>query len=330
MQRFLKLMSLFGLVTAMGCGLDLSSEGTPSEVATTAVSGAINGGNPLVGYNAPKIRASPVQRVLESLKPIGEAWAFTWSCQSGSFSPKFAGPGNYTFTPPSCSVAWGNGRTASSSWSGTFDLDYGASCDAVHPWIDNQAGGCVLTRTTASGGVTRTIEGPNGATYAITHDTNGAGTGWDSTVSPAPTNAGVVVSCASGGCDLGKTVVINGSHLTGTITPSGGSSEKIWDHTVSSGTTGLAVTGEGGGRVVNGSVTVQHNLAQETAQVTFNAVSYGDTACCFPTGGSLSTAITDGKAQGKSEALSFGPSCGEATLTRTDGKTVSLTLQHCL
>jgi hypothetical protein len=224
-----------------------------------------------------------------------------------------------------CTVKWANGKTESSLWSGPFTLNYGSSCDSTHAWIDNQAGGCALTRTTSMGGVTRTITGPNGGTYAITHDTNGQGTGWDSSVSPAPSNGGVVVTCNSSGCSAGKNVVIDGSHLIGTL-----NSEKVWDHTVSTGSSGLTVTGEGVGRVVNGSVVVQHNLAKETATATFNQVAFGETGCCFPTAGSISTTFTSGSNQGKTETLTFSPTCGEGTLTKPDGKTVSLALKHCI
>jgi hypothetical protein len=37
-------------------------------------------------------------------------------------------------------------------------------------------------RSVPLGRYTRTITGPDGNAYAVTHDTNGAGTGWDSTV----------------------------------------------------------------------------------------------------------------------------------------------------
>jgi len=186
-----------------------------------------------------------------------------------------------------------------------------------------------VTRTTAAGGVTRTITGPNGGVYAITHDTNGQGTGWDSSVSPAPANGGVVWGCGATACTT-KSLVINGSHLTGNLTPAGGSLEKVWDHTVSTDATGLTVTGDAGNRSVSGSVTVQHNILQYTAKATFNQVTFGDVGCCFPTGGNITSVFSNGTNQGKTETLSFSATCGEATLTTAAGKTVALTLQHCL
>ncbi len=48
----------------------------------------------------------------------------------------------------------------------------------------------------------------------------------------------------------------------------------IWDHTVSTPEGALSVTTTANSRVVNGSVTVQHNLVRETAVMTFQGVTY--------------------------------------------------------
>ncbi|HVM65817.1 MAG TPA: hypothetical protein VMU14_13210 [Acidimicrobiales bacterium] len=329
-MRKLSLTSFAILIAAAGCGTtdDLAPSG--SEVATSVVSGAVNNSSTAtLGWNAPTApRVSPWQRALDALSPITPAWAAQWSCSGGTLAPTFAGAGTYTFTPLSCSITWRNGKTASSEWSSTFSLVYGASCDETHRWLENQAGGCSLTRTTAAGGNTRTVTGPNGNTSAVTHDTNGAGTGWDSSVSPAPTDAGVEATCASGGCTAGRTIVINGSHITGTLTKAGSSGKtKNWDHTV---TGDVTVTGSGVDRVVSGSVTVQHNLAKFTTTTVFTDVGYGQLGCCFPTSGTVTTTHDSGADQGKTESLAFTNVCGEATLTDATGATSSLTLEHCL
>jgi hypothetical protein len=304
-----------------------------SEVATSVVSGALNNtsGSSVASNAFPALPRSTFERVVDAINPIGTAWAADWACHGGSLSPAFAGPGQdpYEFTPVSCSVTWGNGRTASSDWSGAFVLSYGASCDALHPFVENQAGGCTLTRTTAPGGDTRTITGPDGDSYAILHDTHGAGTGWDPSVTPAPTSSGVEVSCGSTGCAESRTVVVAGSHLRGTVTIDG-TSTKIWDHTVSTGPQGVTVTGHGSSRVVTGAVTVQHNLLKYTATATFDSVGFAEVGCCFPTSGSVTTTFSDGPNTGKTETLTFSPICGEATLTTPSGSTGALTLQHCL
>ena len=325
------------LALGIACALPLacnSNAGVGSEIATSVVSGALNNTNgSSLGYNdRVRLKKTPLDRVLEELNPNRTAWAASWMCSGGTLSPTFDGAaGNpYTYTPVSCSVDWDTNKTASSKWSSTFTLAYGSQCDTRHGWIQNQVGGCSLTRTTATGGNTRSLTGPTGNSYSVTHDTNGAGTGWDSTVSPAPTNAGVVLTCADAGCSDGLSLVINGSHLTGTVQESGGSATTEWDHTITSGTNPLTVTGDGLHRVVSGSVTVQHNLLKFTSTTTFNNVGYGDPLCCFPTSGSVTTTFNGGTDKGKSESLSFSAACGEATLTTATGGTTAMTLQHCI
>jgi hypothetical protein len=323
--------------SAVACS-SKSSEGASSpsgsEVAVSVVSGALNNnsgtGVSLFAPRAPeRNKRSLVERGLAALNPIGTAYAAEWSCSGDTLTPKFAGPGSYAWAPASCKVTWLGGRSASSIWSGPFTLDYGSSCDDASGLMETQAGGCEMTRTSASGGTTRTITGPDGNSYAIDHDTDGANTGWDSSVSPAPSDGGVQITCGTGGCSASRTLVVNGSHLTGTVDIDGNTT-KIWDHTVSTGSGGLSVTGSGVGRVVNGSITVQHNIIHVTSTTTFSSVEYGEPLCCFPTGGSVSTTFSKGSDVGKTESIAFSGVCGEATLTKADGASVALTFVHCL
>ncbi len=321
------------VVVTPGC-LRVPSADPPSdsEVATSVVSGGLNNtSGSTVALNAAPPHRSTFERVVDAVDPIGTAWAADWSCKGASLSPAFSGPGAdpYQFTPLSCSVTWGNGKTASSDWSGPFTLVYGSSCDGASPFPEDQVAGCTVTRTSAPGGSTRTITGPDGNSYAIRHDTGGAGSGWDPSVTPAPSNGGLEVTCATGGCTEGRSLVVSGSHLTGTVTIDG-KQTTIWDHTVSTGSAGVTVTGHGAGRIVSGAVTVQHNLAKYTATATFDSVGYAEPGCCFPTSGSVSTTFNDGPNKGKTESLTFSPICGEATLTTTSGTSEPLTLQHCL
>jgi len=325
--------------TQGGCGANNSGQGLGevvdgqgSEVAISVISGALNNtGGSALGWNVPRLRLkqSTFDRALEMLNPVGVAWAAQWTCTGGTLTPAFAGPTSdpYTHTPVSCSVIWKNGKTASSIWDGSFTLVYGPSCDAQHPFIGHQAAGCSLARTTGPSGNTRTLTGPDGNSYSITHNTNGAGSGYDPTVSPAPSDEGVVVTCGASGCDTGGTLVINGSHLTGTLTTAAGRSATLWDHTV---TGSVDVAGTGTSRVVSGSVTVEHNIVHRTASVVLSGVTYGDALCCFPTAGSLATTMQNGLRAGKTETVSFSSACGEATLTTFAGRTVALTLEHCI
>ena len=333
----LQILSL-SLVAAAGCGGSPnagSSGPSASEVATSAVSGAMNvsgtSAEGAIGWTFPVSRKPLLRRVVDELSPISKAYAFDWSCTGGSLSPSFSGTGSYTYTPVSCSVTWDGGKSVSSIWSSTFALSYGGSCDSKHARIANQTEACQLTRTTASGGNTRTITGPDGNSYSITHDTNGADTGWDdAAVTPAPSNGGVVVTCNAGGCAAaGGTLVINGSHLTGTVKPAGGTVSTIWDHTVSTAEGGITVGSSAAGRSVNGAVTVQHNLAKYIATAKFNNVVFGEPGCCFPTGGSVTTTFQNSASQ-STETLTFSSICGEATLTTASGSTVSITLLHCI
>jgi hypothetical protein len=303
-----------------------------SEVAVSVVSGALNNnsGTGVALYQpAPSPKASLVEKAFAMLNPVSTAYAATWTCTGDTLSPKFSGPAAdpYAFTPASCSITWGSGKSGSSDWSSVFDLSYGSGCDDTHALMENQVGGCELTRTTPAGGNTRTITGPDGNSYAILHDTNGAGTGWDSSVSPAPNDSGVVITCGSGGCSAARSLVVNGSHLTGTV-DIGGKSTKVWDHTVTA--SNISVTGAAGDRVASGTVTVQHNILKYTTTTTFTNVGYGEPLCCFPTSGSVSTTFSSGSNAGKTEKLSFSAACGEAELTDAAGQSFPITLQFCL
>jgi hypothetical protein len=339
----LRRVELIGLgicaVATAGCSSSTNSDsasddGAGSEIATSVVSGALNSGaDSKVGFNEPQ-RSEPRRAIdwfLNQLNPIGTAHAADWSCSARTLDPPFAGPGTYTLTPGDCSVTIA-GKTISADWSSTFSLEYGSACDLLHRSIFNQAASCSLTRTTDANGNARTFTGPDGGSYSVTHNTHGQGTGWDTTVSPAPTNAGVVTTCGAGGCASGFTLDIAGSHLLGNVSGPKGGSAKLWDHTVSTGTGGVTVSHSGTSMVASGTVIVQHNRAKFTSTTTFDSVTYADANCCFPTGGSVSTAFSSGPYEGKTETLTFSATgaCGDAQLTRPDGTTASLTLTHCI
>jgi hypothetical protein len=342
MKRVIGLWSalILAIGTQGGCGSNTSSnavageapDGQGSEIATSVVSGALNNtGGSALGWNAPPRRAKQAtfERMLEMLNPVGLAWAATWTCSGGTMNPTFAGPVGdpYAYTPVSCSVTWKNGKSASSVWDGSFTLNYGTSCDAQHPFIGHQASGCSLARTTGAGGNTRTVTGPDGSSYAINHDTNGAGSGYDPAATLASTDDGVIITCGADGCDISAVLNISGSHLTGTATTTAGLSATLWNHTVVGA---LFLTGTDTSRTVTGTVMVEHNIVHRTSITTFNSVIYGDAACCFPTEGSVSTTMENGLRAGKTETLTFGSACGEATLTTFSGATAALTLEHCI
>jgi hypothetical protein len=319
-----------GLCTLAGCPSTDREEVSASEVAASTVSGALNNTESQAALGLgplPRERRTTAGRIWDALTPIRPAFAASWTCSGASLDHAYVGAtGNpYLYTPVSCSVQWGLNKTASAVWNSTFILNYGAACDPTTPFMDNQPAGCTLTRTTSTDGNTRTLTGPRGNFYSITHNTYGAGTGWDPSVAPAPSNDGVTLACGSSGCAVGRSLTIAGSHLSGTI-----DGVRFWDHTVSTAGSGITVAGAGPGRVVTGTVFVQHNLAHVTSTTTFNDVAYTDGACCYPTSGSLTTTFSKGPDQSRTETLTFGAVCGDATLTRANGRVASITLDQCL
>lgn len=346
MKRTLSVSFTFTLILVLafnlaGCGSSNSaptaataSDGTGSEVAVSTVSGSLqSGGSSSAALQLPKQKESFWASIFqpENWDLLPSAFAATWSCSGTGFTTSYSGPGNYTYTPRSCTVTYKNGKSSSATWSTIWSYNYGSSCGSVggagfNP--DTQTNGCAITRTSPTGGNTRTLTGVNGNSYAVTHDTTGTNTGWDSGSIPT-TSAGVVLTCTAASC-ASRSLVINGSHLTGTVTLAGGTANKFWDHTVSTTSTGLVIIGTGTSRSVSGTVIVQHNLAKFVSTTTFTSVVYGDSTCCFPTSGSISTVFTGGPNDGKTESLAFSASCGEATLTDSTGAQNSYTLTHCI
>ena len=110
----------------------------------------------------------------------------------------------------------------------------------------------------------------------------------------------------------------------------------LFDHSV---TGNLSISEDAGAssRVINGSVTVYHNLVRVVGTSTFTNVIHSD-LCCVPTGGEITTTFSAGANQsprflgelmlGKSEKLTF-TGCGTAVLTETDGTVKNVTLKRC-
>ena len=109
------------------------------------------------------------------------------------------------------------------------------------------------------------------------------------------------------------------------------------DHTVAEyNSTALTLSYAGTTATVNGSLLVYHNLEKVTGIVTFDNVIYS-AACCLPMGGQVTTAFSAGPNGNpasayvnKTEAMTFGGTCGQATYTDINGTTSAVTLSHCL
>lgn len=312
-------------VSLLSCAhtVDMSNTGggVASEVAVSIVSGGVNGAQTnvaaLENLRAPEAFSMP--------EWISSAEASNYNCTTGAFTPAtYTAAGTYTFAPGVCSVIYGNNKTASTSWNGVWTYNYGASCTGTGFLPKFQVNNCVITRTSPAAGISRSIIGPDLLSYAVTHNTNGHGTGWDNSITTA--NAGETLTCNNAACTT-QTLVISGSHLTATV-----ANQKLWDHTVTTNP-GLTITTNAFNEyTVSGTVMVQHNIAKIESTSTFNNVVYGGVNgdCCFPTSGSVVTTYNAGSKKGESETMTFSSTCGEATLTTTGGNSISYPLLHCI
>ena len=171
--------------------------------------------------------------------------------------------------------------------------------------------GSAVTRV--STGQTLTLSG--GATITTTTNTH---TTWDGTSIP---NTGITTSMASGV----RTVVINGLHKT-----MNGPLGRLWfDHSLQS-LAGLSVSGTraGANRVITGNLTLWHNLLQYKAVHTFNSVTWGTAACCYPTSGSITSVLT-GTGRAGNVSLTFSATCGQATFVDTNAASSTINLTQC-
>ncbi len=300
-----------------------SSDGTTTQSATSAIEDLGNSGDTsMTGGVALRRGTRSGHRVAwyERLWPERAAWAANGFTCTG---PTWGGAGNLvTLTPGGCSYT--NGTTTwTVSWSGAFLFTYSGMGGCMPGHYGSVSGtlaaGCVIVRTTD---LTATRSVTDGAkTYAVIHNTHNP-SGWDSSVTTD--NGGVVITCGSGGCPTvddtssthSRSIAVGGTHLVGTL-----NGVKFWDHTVSTPASNpIVITGSGQYRVVqSGTVVVQHNLAQATATVTVTSPLIHEPDCAYPVGGSVTAAFTAGKWTGKTETLSFGPACGDASLTDSGG-----------
>jgi hypothetical protein len=224
--------------------------------------------------------------------------------------------GTCSSSPYTDTITWGGctidgGKAAmNGSWNEVFTGTSDSSCTV--PIVSGET----VVRT--SSGSTLTVE--NGSALdgsTIETDTDG-GTAWDGTVIPS---TGTTVVNSSGT----RTITIHGTHKTGKG-PLGGT---LYDHFIVTSTP-LTVTGTralGTRTVTGGGITVYHNLAHYTADLAFTGVTWGSSACCYPTAGSISGTLT-GSITGTT-TLTFSSTCGAATYVDTTGASSLLTLTQC-
>lgn len=205
--------------------------------------------------------------------------------------------GTDTIAWASCTVAKG---TLTGGWTETWD-----TCPTTAGVVTT---GHSVTRTSSL----QTLTFNSGA--YVTTDTS-AHTAYDGTAIPG---TGVTISNTSGT----RTITINGIHKT----EYGPYGKKWFDHSIT-GT--LSVTGKRStsNRIITGTQTLYHNLAKYKAAHTYNSVTWSDSTCCYPTGGSI-TSVFSGSKTGNA-TLAFSSTCGEATYTDTDASSSTITLTHC-
>ncbi len=326
-----------------------SVDTSTTEVALSAMGGASNDGfGSIVTYAS--ITPLPAlnwwdqlkNHLMSQLLPVAEA--YNMSCSGGSMTPSVYSQAttSYSWSPVVCAIGFTNGASSTTSWTGSYNYLYGTGCSGTDFPIPAQPPTCSIVRSTLNGSgtpgpVIRSLIGYDGNLYDVSHDTTSPG-GYDTTVTVS--NAGQEIDC--GIFSFGdtycseRTVSIAGSHVTATVTPSGGSTPSpYWDQTVSTSVP-LVVTGVNYSKgIASGQVIVQNNLNQFTATITVvNDLAYGLANCCFPTAGQLLTTFNNGPYAGQTLITTFSASCGEAVMSlQTDVPGVlpfPITFQHCL
>jgi hypothetical protein len=198
----------------------------------------------------------------------------------------------------------------------------GSGCCNIDPLSASSSPACSFTRRTVTAtGEADPLVRSVGAN-AVTLNTE------DSSGYREKKSGGFSILCqGSGGtqnCDAQRQLSIAGAHYTGQ------SGRSLWDHTVSTDVP-IMIQGHGENRkVLSGVVRVQHNLLKMTSLTTITSTLTHSADCCYPTGGAVTTTFSGGVLDGKSESMTFGPGCGEASLDNTSHQRTGLTLHHCL
>jgi len=210
----------------------------------------------------------------------------------------------FTMTYADCSFG-----SAAATWTGSqvVTLASGSASCGTFPTT-------TFTRTFGAG-TTRT----NKSAVVVTLDTSTNTSNFESD----SLGGGTTVTFSS---NLRTAININGIRLT----------SNIFDHTIYTSSP-LAFTGDATTtKTLNGTIVLLHNLLKVRATTTVSDVEF-TASCCYPTGGSLSTLFDAGtsggdgssKYVGKTETLTFGTTCGQATYVGIEGSTATVNLTNC-
>lgn len=198
---------------------------------------------------------------------------------------------------------------------------------------------CMLNDNGAE--VARKVDDSNPRTITFTEPTSISGakivskmnpdTAYDGTTFPSASTGTTITRLQSGtsnglSCSTGSNacyhIVANGTQNTMT----GPKGTKWFDHILTSDLTAQGLRSSGT-LAMSGTSTVWHQVAQYKAVNTFNSVTWGNSSCCFPTSGTITSTIT-GSTSGTA-TTAFSSTCGTATFTNTDGSSSTITLKQC-
>lgn len=279
-----------------------SYDTTTAEVLGESIGGAANSsdnGGGAVSLNMPN-QNLPLSSKLKLLAQESlESKAFATSCSTAA-----ALQGNGTCSSGAMTVTLGGCTGLVGTWNGTLTATFNPTsvCGTV-----SSSG---ITGGTASGN-TITFTSPGGITlttasnYSVETDSNSSGYS-------ASESGGIQITCGASGCGSNRSINILGIHrkLNG---PAGA---LLFDHTLNT-PTALTVTGTGSSKqIIAGTIQLQHNLLRFTASAQITQALTFSSGCCTPTGGQVITTFTSGTKSG-SETMTFGPSCGSATVNGT-------------
>jgi hypothetical protein len=197
--------------------------------------------------------------------------------------------------------------------------------------------GCSVGAATMTGGWTETWPSNAACTVSFLGNNNVVERSSTGSTLNLPLGASITVD-TSGGTAYDGTVFTAGSVITNRKKTSR-KGASVFDYyvvpaiTVSGALKNSSSNGLTGNRTMSGSVTIYHNLAKYTATNAFAAVTWGDSTCCYPTSGTITSSFSGTGAPATSGVMTFTSTCGEATFIATTGSTAgateSVTLDSC-
>ncbi len=174
----------------------------------------------------------------------------------------------------------------------------------------------------------RTITFASGAKIVTDMEPDNA---WDGTTFASATSGTVITKAESGTvstftCSTGSsacyTTVINGLQTVMT----GPKGRKWFDHIIQ-GTLYSQGRKSSNNLIVKGDLNIWHQVSQYKAVNNFDNVTWGDSTCCYPTSGTITSTLTGGVTGTATTA--FSSTCGTATFVDQNNTSTTVTLKNC-